>query len=288
MKDLSLGTQFSALWRRIIKSPPGRLITACLRSGVPARSASVALFSVISLFPVIALLVWTAGLQGDALAARNWISNLGPYIPPDIVQMINDEIAYRESVGIKGSGSLVVWHVGVLIFSAGAAARSLLFGFRSIAGAGAEIGLANIFGRSILFVLTVLAFTVIASTLVGAMTYLVSQLTGVFASSLLTALVQWLVMTGILALVLNVLYMVSLFGHHGNKISGWAGAALAASLIAALTLALITYTSYAPSNAERYGQPGYIINVLLWFYASAYCLLAGAQLNALISVRSSH
>lgn len=277
---------FSSLKARLKGSFLDDLAAAYSENDIPTRAAALSLYSIMSIFPFIAILVWITTLSGSPREAHLWSARLSVFLPPDFAELVNNEIEYRLSLSENTSSLLLIFHTLLLLFSAGAALRSLLFGFREIAEADDTIGIAGVVLRSFLFVIPEVFFVFIASMVVAVLSYVSITLTSALQSTWLISPLLWTLMTAILVGMLNGVYASSLIGHQILPIHGWLGSAIAAALISVVTIGLTTYFQINPVNRDWYGSPGFIINVLLWFYACASCLLLGAQINAVKNARA--
>ncbi|MAI91008.1 YihY/virulence factor BrkB family protein [Ponticaulis sp.] len=252
---------------------------------VPTRAAALAFYSFLSVFPFVALLVWISTASGSIETAKVIPSRFSAFLPPDFIDLIRDEIDHRLSLSGRMSLSLAIFHIVLLLLSSGAALRSMLFSFRQISDAEEVIGIFGIVWRSFLFVIPVLIFVVVASSLVAIITYVVVTLTSTLQTAWLVTPLLWLVVTAMLIGFLNAIYASGLIGRQNLAIHGWLGSSIAASCISVVTIALTIYFQINPVNREWYGSPGFLINVLLWFYACSLCLLMGAQINAALHGR---
>ncbi|MFC6198070.1 YihY/virulence factor BrkB family protein [Ponticaulis profundi] len=262
------------------------LLKACSRNDLTTRAANLALFSIMSVFPFIAILVWLTTLSGSAHDAHVWSDRFDLFLPPDFAKLVTEEIDYRLEQSVGKNAWTLMFHMLLLLFSAGAAVRSFLFSLREIAIAEEKIGIAHIFWRSFFFIIPIVLFVFIASGLVGVVSYIIYTLSDFLASTWLVMPLLWLIITLILVVILNGVYASSLIGHQIIRIHGWLGSSVAAALVTVVTLGLTAYYEINPVNREWYGSPGFIINVLLWFYACSVCVLLGAQINAVNFLRN--
>ena len=278
---------FETLRRRFEGSFLHQLIEGYSENDIPTRAAALSMYSMLSVFPFVAMLVWVSTISGSPREAHLWAARFSIFLPPDFAELIRHEIDYRLTLPTNQSWYLLAFHISLLVFSAGAALRSLLFSFREISEADDVMGLSAIVWRSILFVIPIIVFVFLASMIVAVVSFITIKITALLQSPWLLSPILWILMTTILVGVLNGVYASGLIGHQVVPIHGWLGAGVAASMISIVTIGLTMYFEFNPVNREWYGSPGFIINVLLWFYACSSCLLLGAQINAVWSERVS-
>ena len=98
-------------------------------------------------------------------------------------------------------------------------------------------------------------------------------------------LVRWPVLAGIVILALAIVYRYA----PDRAAPKWQwiswGSVAATALWILGSLAFATYVSKVGSYDKTYGSLGAVIILLLWFYLTAYIILAGAVLNAEIERR---
>ena len=277
---------FNRLLQKYRASFLNALVEAAQENDLSTRAASLAMFSAMSVFPFIAILVWLTTLAGNYETAHFWSDRFALFLPPDFADLIRDEIDIRIERRIEGSFLAVSFHIALLLLSAGGAIRSFLFSLREIGKAEDAIEIHQIVLRSFVFIIPAVIFVFLAAALVGIVSFLSLRVTALFGSSWLAMPMIWLIMTAVLVIVLNGIYASSLIGHQVLKIHGWVGALTAAASIALVTILLSFYNNLNPANRDWYGAQGFIIIVLIWFYACSGCILLGAQINALRSQRS--
>ena len=93
-------------------------------------------------------------------------------------------------------------------------------------------------------------------------------------------LVRWPLLAGIVTLALAIVYRYApdRAEPKWQWISWGSGAATALWILG--SIAFTTYVSKVGSYDKTYGSLGAVIILLLWFYLTAYVILAGAELNA--------
>lgn len=260
-------------------------IRSAQENDLSTRAASLALFSVMSVFPFIALLVWVSTLSGTPEEARLWATRFGLFLPPDFADLIKQEVDYRLQQELTGSLISILMHVALIIISAGGAIRSFLFSLRDIAKAEDVIGFHQIIFRSLLLIIPATFAVFLASIVVAFVSFVSNQISSALNSAWLSIPLIWLMMTGVFITILNAVYASSLIGHQTVRIHGWAGSITAASMISIVTIVISAYYQLHPTYREWYGTPGFIITVLLWFYLCSTGLLMGAQINAVRHIR---
>src|ERR1700719_2128888 len=98
--------------------------------------------------------------------------------------------------------------------------------------------------------------------------------------SVLLGLVRWPMLAEIVTLALAIVHRYA--PDRAKPKWQWIswGSAVATALWILGSLAFTTYVSKVGSYDKTYGSLGAVIILLLWFYLTAYVILAGAELNA--------
>lgn len=277
------------IWHRLQKAWTGSFLENLWmevnRKDLTIRAGSLALFSVMSVFPFIALIVWVSTLSGSLAEANHLVERFSIFLPSDIEMLVRTEVDYRLEQEQAGIGFSAYFHVGLFIFSAGGALRAFLFSLRQIARADESISALQIVWRSFFFIFPTIAFVFIASMLVGIFSFIGRALFFMIDFEWLSHGLLWLCMTGTLIVVLNAVYASSFVGHQIVRIHGWLGAAWAAGLVSIITILIGYFFDLSSMNQERYGSTSFIIDVLLWFYLCSVSVLLGAEINAVRNIR---
>jgi membrane protein len=94
------------------------------------------------------------------------------------------------------------------------------------------------------------------------------------------ALVRWPILGGIVTIALAIVYRYA--PDRAEPKWQWIswGSVAATALWILGSIAFTTYVSKVGSYDKTYGSLGAVIILLLWFYLTAYVILAGAELNA--------
>lgn len=262
------------------------------QNSLSSRAGYLSMASMLSLFPIIALLVFV-GSNLDSHKLFNSLSYFHDFIPSDLRALIKSEADYRSTQGNNSSiNSTNHWitvtiHTLVFVASSGTAVRSILNGLRQVANAKMSSWVLNIYGRSLVIVVTFGFFLILLPLLLAPVLALDYLINSFISLGWLSHFIQWLIMTIVIGIVINLLYRWVLFGCKSDKIYGIKGAFFASAMIALLSLLMTFATAHDPTISNEYGSYGIIRNVLIWLYGSSYCLLLGAQINQVLNQKES-
>jgi membrane protein len=261
-------TILGTTWRRMSKG------------NVSALAAGAAFQTLLTIFPALAAAVSLYGLVADRNMVERQIMAIQGVLPPEAVTLIATWLhalvqapATRFGLGLIVSMLFALWSIwsatgmlmtAVTICYGEEEKRGFVsFNLRALA-LGAGLALFGIAALALAAVLpTALALLPVSDTL-GA----------------LLGLVRWPILAGIFILALAIVYRYA--PDRTSPKFQWIswGAAAATALWLAGSIGFTIYVSKVGSYDKTYGSLGAVIILLLWFYLTAYVILAGAGLNA--------
>jgi membrane protein len=98
-------------------------------------------------------------------------------------------------------------------------------------------------------------------------------------------LIRWPILAGVIIVVLGIVYRYAPDRAEAKRRWISWGSVAATALWIFGSIVFTTYVSKVGSYDRTYGSLGAVIILLLWFYLTAYVILAGAELNAEIEGR---
>jgi len=243
-------------------------------------AAAVAFYGLIGIFPAFAALVALYGLVANPADVERHAALLETVAPPQAVSIITEALRNLVNKDQAGLSFGLVIGVGIALWSArvgtGALMTSLNMAYR-------ERERRNF----IWFNVTALALTAVL-VLFGIVAILTVALIPVALNLLpvpagwagIISAVRWPILALLVIVALAVVYR---FGPSREQ-PRWewvSPGAIAATVLWIIGSALFSlYVSRFGSYGETYGSLGAVVVLLLWFWLSAYTLLAGAELNA--------
>ena len=254
-------------------------------------AAGCAFWATLALFPAISMVVSLYGLVFDPAAVEPQLATLRDLVLGEAFALIAGRVHVLVSHGSGTLGvSLAVSSV-IALWSAATGTKSML----------AALNLANEAYEQRSF----LAFQAIGLTLT-----LGGILVAILALAILVALPAAIDFVGIsaygglfaqggslLMLVVFVLLSISVFYRIGPcrpkggpaSRPSWItpGAVLATAVWLAASVAVSFYVGHLATYDATYGPLGAVAGVMIWFWVSAYVVLAGAELNAQLELAAS-
>ena len=262
-------------WGRVLRETAQAAIT----DRVSLAAAGCAFYATLALFPAISMIVATYGLVFSLSTVEPQLENLRTLLPPDAFALIAGRV---RTLVTQPSGSLTI----SLLVSTLVALWSSATGTKSILGAlnlAYDVRETRSFLRfqGIAFVLT---FGGILAASVGiAMLVLLPAVEAFFGLQILQSLTVFVAPLFTAGVVMFALCLVYRYGP-SRESPGWRmvlpGAGAAALVWLAASVLFSWYVGHVASYSATYGPLGAVIGLMMWFFVSAFCVLAGAELNA--------
>lgn len=270
-------------WTQLIK----QTVAEIGKDDVLGLAAQLAYYFLLALVPaIVCVLALTSFLPADSL--QNFIASLSGFAPPDVVQILRDQLSslsQGEHSGIFTFGLLIA------LWSSSAAMVSIISALNTAYDIEEARPWWKVRLTAILLTLGVAAFVVVALALVMIGPSFIDRLASMvglgpaFAST-------WNVLRWPIALILVAVCISLVFYFAPDAEQDWEwitpGAVVATVLWLIASLGFKFYLANFANYNESYGSLGGVIVLMLWFYISALAVLTGAEMNAEIEHASPH
>lgn len=252
------------------------------RDNLSALSAGAAFQALLTIFPALTAVVSIYGLVADPNMVERQIATIQGVLPPEAVTLIATWLHALVQGPTKKFGIGLIVSLLFAVWSMWSATTMLMTAVNICYGEQERRGFIS-------FNLTALALGAGLALLGFAALGLLAVLPAALALLPLAdgwgavlGLVRWPILAGIVLLALAIVYRYA--PDRAQPRWQWIswGAAAATTLWIAGSIGFTIYVSDVGSYDKTYGSLGAIIILLLWFYLTAYVVLAGAELNAQI------
>lgn len=244
-------------------------------------SAGVAFFTLLAVFPAIAAFISLFGVFADPAALQNQLSLLQDLVPPAAFTLLENQVMRLvwSNDGTLGWAGLV--STLTALFLARQGVDAMLRGMNTIYGSQRRTGARHLMTVAVITLGMVLAGIVaLLALLVLPVVLAIFPLAGLDA--LLVEASRWSVTFGMVALWLWVFYKIGPVRDQGSQASIRPGLALAMVLWILVSVGFSYFLSNFGRYNEVYGSLGAVVALLMWFYLSAYVVLLGGVVNAMI------
>jgi membrane protein len=247
---------------------------------MPIIAGGVAFFGFLAVFPALIAAVSLYGLVASPETVASQIESLSDQLPPEATQIVSD--ALRNIVSTSGgalSFGLVISILGAL-WSASGGVGNLI---KAVNLAYDEVETRNFIKlRALSLALTVgtIVFVLITFGLVAVVPAVLNALPLGVVGTVLAQVVRWVLLLGVMAGALAVLYRIA--PDRDAPKFRWVslGSVVVTVVWAVVSLLFSFYVSRFGSYDKTYGALAGVIVLMLWLYLTCYLVLFGAEINA--------
>lgn len=247
---------------------------------IMALAAGMTYYSLFAIFPAIAALVAVYGLFSDPSTIARHLDQLGGLLPGGAIDVAREQLTRVASKGSQTLGLTFLIGLGVSLWSANAAMKSLFDTLNIVYAEDEKRGFVRLNATSLCFTL---GGVVVVSVALGAIVVVPVILTYVGLSDvgdLLLRIGRWPAMYLIIAIALAVIYRYG----PDREAPRWRWITWGSAIAALLWLALSALFSWYAANFgrfnETYGSLGAVIGFMTWLWISAAVILLGAEIDA--------
>jgi membrane protein len=262
----------------------GKLWEKMAQDNMTLMAAGVAFYCFLSLVPLLGAVILSYGLIADPDTVANHIKTIVSIVPKDAAKLILDQLVAVVTASSGKTGFGLVVALLFAIYGATRASTSVMSALNVIYGQqdhprsfvmGILVSMGIIVGAVAVAITGLLAATVLG--------WLQAVLSGLGTVPLLVIkLGTWVVAAVLASAMIGGAYR---FGPNRAP-SGWRwismGSGLATLLWLAATVGLGFYVARFGNYNATYGSLSAVVVLLMWFYVSAYAILLGATVNAVL------
>jgi membrane protein len=253
---------------------------------VPVAAAGIAFLVLVATVPGLVALVSVYGMVADPADIEAQVSDLGSSVPEEVKDLLAAQLA--DVTAASGSGLTLGLAIGsaLALVSASGSMRHLINTLNVAEGIRESRGFVHLR-------VVALGFTAGALAVLAAAIYLIAILPAAVAATDMGDTGRWLIGFArfpLLALVFG--FGITLLYRYGpDRSSGRSferfvpGAAVATLGWVAASALFSLYTANFGRYNETYGALGAVVVVLLWLQLSAFLVIIGAELNAVLRRR---
>lgn len=261
-------------WRRALTA----LITVIGAKNLHIYSAGIAYFSVLSFFPLVAVLVALAGLVIQPHQLDVAASQIAQYLPNDVAALVTSQL---QSAVTHQASSWILLIVGIILSVLGVsgAVGNLMTALNHSYG----VKETRHWVRQRLISIELTIFLIVGALLLGALFASGSWLENFGAPHILVVGIEWarwVIMIVGAMFGLSVLYRL---GPCRSPLRKWQwvswGAIIATMLWILVSILFFIYLQYFGNYSKNYSAYAGIIGLMVWINYSALVVLLGAEIN---------
>ena len=248
-------------------------------------SAGVAFYAFLAFVPLLTALVLSYGLIADPASVVGHMQALTSVMPHDAASIIGNQLQSMTETDNAKTGFALLLALGIAVYGASNGAAAIMIALNIVYEVGESRGF---IGRTLialamsLGMVLVLFLAVLAISALNFLEALVPDLGGVL--QLLLKAAFFALAGGAVMLLLAIIYRYA--PNRPNAEWKWItpGSALATVVWIAATWGFGLYVANFGNYNATYGSLGAVIVFLTWLYLTAYIMLFGAELNAVLEL----
>jgi membrane protein len=247
---------------------------------MPIIAGGVAFFGFLSIFPTLIAMISIYGLVASPDTVSNQVGTLAKNLPQSAAALINDQL---KDITSNSGGSLTVGLVVSILGALWSASGGMSYLITAVNIAYDEVetrSFVKLKALALALTLGGIIFVLVVFGLVAVVPAVLTALHLGVVGTILAQLVNWLVLLGLFAGALAVLYRVA--PDRDAPRFRWVslGSVVVTVLWTLVSLAFSFYVNHFGSYNKTYGAIAGVIVLMLWLYLTCYLVLLGAEINA--------
>lgn len=256
-----------------------RVCQALGQDNISIMAAGTAYYLILSIVPAMTALVLSYGLVADPIAIEQHVGALAGVMPAEALKLLSDQLHTLVSAPRTGLGIGLVVSVVIALWSAMNSTAALMTALTVAYEGREDRSLLHFYGLAAGLTIGVILFGLAALLLIAGVPAAAAALPMPEFWRQLLPMLRWPMLAVLAFLGLGTLYHVA----PNRNPRGWdflrAGTISASLLWLIGSAAFSFYVAHFGSYDRTYGSLGAVAILLVWLYASAYIVLAGAELN---------
>jgi membrane protein len=249
---------------------------------IMSLAAGMTYYSILAIFPAIAALVAVYGLFADPSTIARHLDQLGGFLPGGAIDVAREQLTRVASKGSQTLGLTFVVGLGISLWSANAAMKSLFDTLNIVHNEEEKRGFLKLNAISLCFTIGGVLFVLAALGSIVVVPVILNYVSIGFSDwgDLMLRAGRWPAMFLVLTFALAIIYR---YGPSRNAaLWRWItwGSALAALMWLGVSGLFSWYAVNFGKFNETYGSLGAIIGFMTWLWISAIVILLGAEIDA--------
>jgi membrane protein len=247
---------------------------------IMALAAGMTYYSILAIFPAIAALVAVYGLFSDPSTITKHLDQLGGFLPSGALDIARDQLTRVASKGSQTLGLTFLAGLGVSLWSANAAMKSLFDTLNIVHGEEEKRGIVKLNALSLSFTVGGVLFVVAALGSIVVVPVILDYVGFSNWGDLLVRAGRWPAMFLVLTFALAIIYRYG----PSREAPRWRwitwGSAIAALLWLIVSGGFSWYAANFGNFNATYGSLGAVVGFMTWLWISAIVILLGAEIDA--------
>ena len=243
-------------------------------------AAGIAFYGLFAIVPGLASLVSIYGLIADPHDLPKHFETVASLLPKEAAGLINEQLERVANAEETSLGFAAIFALLLTLYSATKGIKAIFTGLNVAYDEEEKRGFVKYNLMAFLFTLGAVISVIVALGLVVALPAILKFLWLGWAAEWIVTIMRWPLLAGFVVLGMAILYR---YGPSRDEPKwqwlSW-GAVMAAVIWIVGSMLFSLYVTYFENYNETYGSLGAVLLLLMWFYISAFVVLAGAELNS--------
>ena len=250
------------------------------RDHVSMMAAAVAFYALLAIFPGISAAISLYGLVADPAAIERHLATLTGVLPAEALKLISDQVHALVTAPPGKLGLGLIVSLALSIWSATSATTVIMQTLTIAFEDEDRRGIVHFYLLAIGLTIGLIVFGSLALALVAGVPAALNLMPIPEGWREAVSAVRWVILALLVLAGLGVLYRIAP-SRRAPKWEWFGPGTVAATIIWLLGSAGFSfYVARFGSYDKTYGSLGAVVVLLMWFYLTAYTILAGAELNA--------
>jgi len=271
-------------WKQIVK----RAWAENKADNMPIIAGGVAFFGFLAIFPALIALISIYGLVASPDSVADQVKELSAQLPRDAATLIGQQL--NSIVANSGSALSIGLVVSILaaLWSASGGVGNLITAVNIAYDEVEARNFVKLRLTSLALTLGAIFFVLVTFGLVAVVPSLIEALPLGIVGTILAQVARWVLLLGVFAGSLAVLYRVA--PDRDAPRFRWVslGAVIVTVIWALVSLAFALYVNNFGSYDKTYGTIAGVIVLMLWLYLTCYLVLLGAEINSEAEHQTAH
>jgi membrane protein len=271
-------------WKQILK----RAWAENKADNMPIIAGGVAFFGFLAIFPALIALVSLYGLVASPETVAQQVEDLSAQLPDSAAQLIGEQLqAIVDNSGSALTLSLVVSILAAL-WSASGGMGNLITAVNLAYDEVETRNFVKLKLTSLALTLGAIVFVIVTFGLVAVVPAVLEALPLGIVGTILAQVVRWVLLLGVFAGSLAVLYRVA--PDRDAPRFRWVslGSIIVTVVWALVSVGFAVYVNNFGSYDKTYGAIAGVIVLMLWLYLTCYLVLLGAEINSEAEHQTAH
>jgi membrane protein len=271
-------------WRQILK----RSWAEHKADNMPIIAGGVAFFGFLAIFPALIALISIYGLVASPETVARQVEDLSAQLPDAAAELIGTQLEAIVSNSSSALSISLVVSILAALWSASGGMGNLVTAVNIAYDEAEARGFVKLKLTSLALTLGSIVFVLVTFGLVAVVPALIEALPFGVVGTVLAQVARWVLLLGVFAGSLAVLYRVA--PDRDAPRFSWVslGAVIVTVIWALVSLVFALYVNNFGSYDKTYGAIAGVIVLMLWLYLTCYLVLLGAEINSEAEHQTAH